>query len=236
MLRKDDDPELKKKVFAIENGAVHVFKGVPAGFDADAEPMDRRTFGAMFTDKTYTNYIFRFEYKWGSKSVNCPQELNLNSGCFYHVTQAKIWPTGIEFQIQYNHTGNRSNVGAVLRGGNTYTVYGADSDSSNFLPPAEGGKAITGRLKGFSARPVETVPERALDWNQCEIIVMGGQYAIHKLNDEVVNMITDISVGEGQIGLQAEYAEIFFRNMEIKEFDEPLPLATFIEMQAPASD
>ena len=224
ILRKDDDPELKKKVFEVEDGVVHVFKGVPAGFDSDAEPMDRRTFGAMFTDQKYSNYIFRFEYKWGNKSVNCPQELKLNNGCFYHVSEAKIWPKAIEFQINYKHISNQNNTGAVLRGGNTYTVYGADSESNNFLPPSEGGIAIKDRLKGFAPRPVEVDPEKALDWNQCEIIVMGNQYAIHKLNGEVVNVITDISVGEGNIGFQAEFAEIFYRNMEIKEFEEPVPI------------
>ena len=97
-----------------------------------------------------------------------------------------------------------------------------------FLPPAEGGKAITGRTRAFFARPVEPVRDRAFEWNQCEIIVMGDQYAIHKLNGEVVNMATDLSVGEGIIGLQSETAEIFYRNMEIKEFEKPVPLDTFI--------
>ena len=31
----------------------------------------------------------------------------------------------------------------------------------------------------------------------------GGQNAIHKLNGEIVNMATDLSVGEGILGLQA---------------------------------
>ena len=229
MIRKEDDSELKKQVFSVEDGMVHFFKGVPAGFDSDAEPMDRRSFGAIFTNKKYTNYIFRFEYKWGNKSVNTPQELNLNSGCFYHVKEAQIWPGAIEYQVQYKHKDNRNNTGAVLRGGNTYTVYAANSESNTFLSPDQGGIAIEGRLKGFSPRPIESIPEQALGWNQCEIIVMGNQFAIHKFNGEVVNLITNISSGEGFIGLQAEYAEIFYRNMEIKEFEEPLELDAFIK-------
>lgn len=34
--------------------------------------------------------------------------------------------------------------------------------------------------------------------------------------------------GEGIIGLLSETAEIFYRNMEIKEFEKPIPLDTFI--------
>ncbi len=230
-LRKDDEPELKKKVFAAEDGIIHVFKGVPAGFDANAKPDDRRTCGVLFTDRSYTNYIFRFQYKWGNKSVNCPQELNLNSGCFYHVTHETVWPKSIEFQLKYDHKGNRDNTGAVLRGGNTFTWYAADDQSNTFLSPAEGGRAITNRLKGgWLPRPIETIPEAALDWNQCEIIVMADRFAIHKLNGEIVNLITDISSSAGGIGLQAEYAEIFFRDLEIKEFEEPMPLEHFVEL------
>lgn len=228
LIRKEEDKELKKKVFSVEDGMLHFFKGVPAGFDSDAKPDDRRSFGAVFTDKKYTNYIFRFEYKWGNKSVNTPEELNLNSGCFYHVQEPKIWPKAIECQVQYNHKSNRSNVGAVLRGGNTYTVYGANEESDSFLSPENGGIPIEGRLKGFSPSQIETTPEQALGWNQVEIIVMGDLFAIHKLNGEIVNLITNISIGEGYIGLQAEFAEIFYRNMRIKEFEEPLKLKSFI--------
>jgi uncharacterized protein len=228
LIRKEDDKELKKQVFSVEDGMLHFFKGVPPGFDSDAEPMDRRSFGAVFTERKYTNYIFRFEYKWGTKSVNTPQELNLNSGCFYHVQEPKIWPKAIECQVQYNHKTNQSNVGAVLRGGNTYTVYGANEESNGFLSPEKGGIAIEGRLKGFSPAPVETTAEQALGWNQVEIIVMGDHFAIHKLNNEVVNFITNISISDGHIGLQAEFAEVFYRNMRIKEFEEALKLESFI--------
>jgi hypothetical protein len=69
------------------------------------------------------------------------------------------------------------------------------------------------------------------EWNQCEIIVMGDSYAIQKLNGEIVNMATDLSVGEGIIGLQSETAEIFYRNIMIKELDEEIPLEVFLENQ-----
>ena len=31
-LKKDDDPELKQKVFTVEDGFVHVFQGLPDGY------------------------------------------------------------------------------------------------------------------------------------------------------------------------------------------------------------
>lgn len=66
------------------------------------------------------------------------------------------------------------------------------------------------------------------EWNHGEVIVMGGHFAIHKLNGVVLNVATDLTPTEGLIGLQAETAEIFYRNMEIKTFDAPVPFEAFL--------
>ena len=63
-------------------------------------------------------------------------------------------------------------------------------------------------------------------WNECEVIVMGNEYSIHKLNGQIVNMATNLSQAEGIIGLQSETAEIFYRN--IKEFKESVPIEIFV--------
>ena len=42
-------------------------------------------------------------------------------------------------------------------------------------------------------------------------------------------MVTDLSVSEGRIGLQSETAEIFYRNIEIREFDEDIPMEKFLQ-------
>ena len=57
---------------------------------------------------------------------------------------------------------------------------------------------------------------------------MGNAYTIHKLNGEIVNMGTNLSVGEGIIGFQSETAEIYYRNIEIKEFDKVVPMKKFL--------
>lgn len=58
---------------------------------------------------------------------------------------------------------------------------------------------------------------------------MGDKYAIHKLNGEIVNVMTNLPVGEGKIGFQSETAEIFYRNIQIKEFKEIIPMNQFIK-------
>mgnify|MGYP006086980195 FL=1 len=59
---------------------------------------------------------------------------------------------------------------------------------------------------------------------------MGNAYTIHKLNGEIVNMATNLSVSEGIIGFQSETAEIYYRNIKIKEFDEIIPIEKFIKL------
>ena len=65
-------------------------------------------------------------------------------------------------------------------------------------------------------------------WNECEVIVMGNEYIIHKLNGQIVNLATNLSHSEGFIGLQAETAEVYYRNIKIKEFTESVPIQAFI--------
>ena len=74
--------------------------------------------------------------------------------------------------------------------------------------PKDGGVAKTYKKWMYLAEDAEY---NALNdkWN----IVMADQYAIHKLNGKVVNLLTNMSIGEGIIGLQAETAELFYRNI-----------------------
>jgi hypothetical protein len=58
---------------------------------------------------------------------------------------------------------------------------------------------------------------------------MGNEYSIHILNGEIVNMATNLPFSEGVIGLQSETAEIYYRNIEIKEFDEVVPMEKFLK-------
>ena len=57
---------------------------------------------------------------------------------------------------------------------------------------------------------------------------MEGNYTIYKLNEAIVNMAFNLNSSEGIIGFQSETAEIYYRNIEIKEFDEIIPMEKFL--------
>ncbi|MFD1316404.1 3-keto-disaccharide hydrolase [Namhaeicola litoreus] len=223
---KNNDQEMAKQVFAIEDGMVHVFKNMPDSLNLNTG--ENATHGMFYTNKKYSKFIFKFEYKWGTKIYNNFDQFQYDAGMYYHVTDDKIWPVGIEYQVRYDHTQNKNHTGDFWAPKGTKLQWYAN-ENGTFELPQNGGKPQVFK-KGEQA-VLANAPYNGLNgkWNQCEVIVMGNQYAIHKLNGKVVNMATDLSISEGIIGLQSETAEIYYRNIQIKEFDEIIPMEEFLK-------
>jgi Domain of Unknown Function (DUF1080) len=220
---KSGDTEMAKRVFGIENGIIHVFKDLPDGYQLNLGSND--THGMVYTEKKYSKFIFKFDYKWGKKIVNNFDQFQYDAGCYYHVVDDKIWPKGIEYQVRFNHLENKNHTGDFWADGLEWY-----SDESNtFVSPQEGGVLKLGQRGEHRALANSRVHALDDQWNQCEVIVMGDQYVIHKLNGQVVNYATKLPYHEGKIGLQAETAEIFYRNIRIKELAEVIPAETFFK-------
>ncbi|MBJ2175956.1 DUF1080 domain-containing protein [Aureibaculum sp. A20] len=223
---KNGDEDMAKKVYAIEDGMVHVFKYMPDSLNLNTG--ENATHGLFYTNKKYSKYILRFEYKWGTKITNNFDKWQYDAGCYYHVFDDKIWPKGIEYQIRYNHITNRNHTGDFWAASTTLH-WTATEDGKTFLLPNDGGKDMgekKNELYGIANPTYNALNDK---WNQCEIIVMGDTYTIHKLNGEIVNMATNLSVSEGVIGFQSETAEIYYRNIKIKEFEKVIPMTAFVK-------
>lgn len=222
---KKDDSIMAKEVYAIEDGVVHVFKDMPDSLNLNTG--ENATHGLFYTNKKYSKYILRFEYKWGEKITNNFDEWQYDAGCYYHVFDDKVWPKGLEYQVRYNHITERNHTGDFW-GAGVSLDWTATEDGKTFLLPKDGGKEMRNmknEIYGYASPKYNALNGK---WNQCEIIVMGNVYTIHKLNGEIVNMGTNLSVEEGIIGFQSETAEIFYRNIEIKEFDKVIPIEKFL--------
>ena len=222
---REGGEESANKIFAIEDGVVHVFKDQP-----DKEELNtgnNATHGMCYTNKKYSKYILKFEYKWGSKIFNNFQQWQYDAGCYYHVIDDKIWPKGVEYQIRYDHLKDRNHTGDLIIAGVKAKWY--SNEDEKFCLPKDGGTAQTFKDWLYLAAPDVEFNGLNDKWNQCEIVVMADKYVIHKLNGTIVNMASDLSVGEGKIGLQSETAEIFYRDIKIKEFDEIVPMEMFLD-------
>lgn len=103
----------------------------------------------------------------------------------------------------------------------------------SFLAEGSGGKLTPSREGEHRAAENAMVHTLNDQWNECELIVMGDAYAIIKVNGKILNYATQLSKAVGPIAMQAETAEIFYRNLKIKEFAEDRPASEFLQAASP---
>ena len=129
-----------------------------------------------------------------------------------------IWPFGVECQIQEGDTGDLWAIGTQVSSKVQQTIRNYAKDSE-LVTRGTHDQKFQRFHRGY-------MWERS-GWNKIEITVMG-DHAIFKVNGKVVNEAVDmkyrsedgnswIPLIKGKILLQAEGAEIFYRNIEIKE-------------------
>ncbi|CAA9337513.1 CBM32 / CBM47 [uncultured Microcoleus sp.] len=213
---KNNDP---KGVFKVENGMLH-FLDIPVT-DQDED------FGYLATNNEYSNYRLRFEYKWGQKKFPPRAFDKRDSGLLYHVGGAdQIWPHSFECQVQEGDTGDYFLLGGDLR---LSTLVANLSASINEHVYKEDGFPYTTQNSEFVITKGGTF-DSLTDWNTVEVIV-SRDAAVHIVNGQINNRATrlqqsdpnnpaqKVPLTKGRIVFQAEGAEIFYRNIEIK----PLP-------------
>lgn len=204
-----------------EEKAIHVY----AGEEANSKQRN----DCLVSDEAYSHYILKLEYKWFDKRFAPRTDWDRDAGLLFHVhgDLKKVWPLSLEMQMGESpadkphgkgklgrfHTGDLFVLGKNLR---TDTA----RDGKRYNPDATivTGKSVeahtgTEKLKG--------------EWNEMEIHVHGAEKATFILNGEVVletsNFVqlqedgTSLPLDKGRIGLQAEWAELLYRNIRIKE-------------------
>ncbi|WPJ93969.1 DUF1080 domain-containing protein [Coraliomargarita algicola] len=183
----------------------------------------------LVTKTEYSHYILKLEYKWLESRFAPRSDWDRDAGLLFHVhgNLQKVWPLSIEMQIGESlankpagkgqagrfHTGDLFVLGKHLR---------ADT--------AQNKKRYDASAKRITGKSVETHMGKEKpkgEWNEMEIHVYGSEKASFILNGEVVletyNMVqlqedgTTLPLNKGHIGLQAEWAELLYRNILIKE-------------------
>ncbi len=197
----------------------------------DGEPavhISGQGFGVMTTDGSFSNFHFRVQVKWGERKwgykINQPRDCGLlyfvhGEPGFDHGT----WPRSIEFQIQEHDMGDLFALAAQITvnarpetGANGRTLYHYDpaGDPVRFVQqPPIGNRCV--RLED-AERPHG-------EWNTLDLVVLGND-SIHIVNGRVVMRLHDaqrldgtapMPLTAGQISLQTEGAEVYYRHMEI---------------------
>ncbi len=155
-------------------------------------------FGYMRTQKIYDNFHLKLEFKWGEKKWAPRLDKLRDSGILYHIPDGpadKIWPKAIECQIQETDCGD-----FWLIDSTTAVIGGIETEPRPFQ-------------RVVKQRDAEK-PNG--EWNSVEVISIDG-HIVHKVNGVIVNEAFKTSEQSGRILIQSEGAEVFYRNIQIKE-------------------
>jgi hypothetical protein len=200
---RDLDPD---GVFKIEDGVLHVLGNEPPAADQE--------FGYVGTRDEYGDYQLRLEQRWGTRKFAPRTDSVRDSGLLYHMRGAdQVWPQSVEFQIQENDIGDLfllSGVGLTTR-----------VDPNNMDVFLEGG---TERMLRDQAIKKSGTLESLTDWNSLELVV-SGRDMVHIVNGQIGHRGSLIEsqrdgswqpLDRGHILLQAEGAEVFYRNVMLR--------------------
>ena len=211
---KGEDPE---GIVSVKDGMLHI-----AG--------DER--GCLSTDKTYANYRMVVEFKWGETGYGDRVGKALDCGFQIHATGEEqgfrgLWKYALAAQMIEGGTGD-----ILVLGDNTdayqATVKAAPEQQSGcWLYDAEGAPQTInfGRINWWGRDPAwkdeqgfrgaKDLENPVGEWNTFEVIARDDTLTL-KLNGTVVNKIYDVKPTAGQIQIQIEGGETWFRKIDLE--------------------
>jgi hypothetical protein len=220
--------------FRVENGAIHVYPTQAAGSE---QPN-----AYLLSNAEHKDYKLSLEYRWGDKKFAPRANLQRDAGLLYHVHRQRSgdWPASIESQIQEGDVGD---LWAVSARASSFI----DPRSKRFALLENGGVPVTIGNDGTFERVRHGRVNEYPGWNTLEIVVKGDR-ALHIVNGVPNLRVQDmkswdgsqwVKLDKGRIALQAEAAEIFYRNIRIRPLTkddalDPEPRATEVWFPVPA--
>jgi hypothetical protein len=157
-----------------------------------------RDLGYIMTERSFDNFHLVLEFKWGQKRWPPREDSKRDSGICYNIPEDEpdnIWPQSVECQIQEGDVGD-----FWLLGYSTIQV-----DDKQNTPLAH--SRVVKKKDGEKPHG---------EWNTVEVISFNGKCA-HIVNGVLVNYGENSSLIGGKILLQSEYAELYYREIKLRE-------------------
>jgi hypothetical protein len=213
-----------KKMVLIEQEMLHILGNEINGERAEA--------GYIATNQEFENVHIRVEYKWGVKRFPPRSYTKRDNGLLYGLVGAdKVWPTMVECQIEEGDVGDYFLVGGIrgVQATHGNGLFGGGLGPSGWTEPASSHGPGNGP-------PPEPTGDRKIkdgnfenldDWNVVEVIWQGDRSA-HIVNGRTVNVVSMlqqpdpqnpgkfIPLTRGKIAIEIEFAEIWYRRIEVK--------------------
>ncbi len=211
---------------AMEEQMLHIL-----GEDERSDPVEA---GYLATNQDFENVHIRVEYKWGVKRHAPRYTPKRDNGLLYGlVGEDKVWPICVECQIEEGDvgdffllggiTGIQAQHGAGLFGVGVNPLTGWPKQNSTSAPTPTQQPPGTASNRFIKDGDFELLDQ----WNTVEVIWQGDR-AEHIVNGRSVNLATNlqqpdpnnpgqlIPMKRGKIAIEIEYAEIWFRRVEVK--------------------
>ena len=192
-----------ESIFQLEGDEIHVYRG----WKHDAAP-----FATLVSADDYENCVIELEYKWGERRFAPRTKMKRDAGLLFFVRKPEqVWPPCIEYQIQETDSGD------------IWSIYSIVSvrldDSKSFNPQSE--PQLVGQNKDFTGINRRDVNADELPgWNTIRVELRDGA-GKYFLNGKLVNSFEKAFENDGsplkrgRIALQAEGAEITYRNVRV---------------------
>jgi len=209
-------------LFAVTNGVVHTYPGIAAG---TAVP------SAYFqTRQAYGDYVLHLEYRWGTRKY-APRMARLkDAGIVFHTYQnvTDSWPLGVEAQIEDTDVGDLWLITTQAQTTVQPNLHPHQPDplQDNAAAYDPDGQAAVVGAKGQYVRLRHSANYEHPGWNSVDLVVRGDS-AVYLVNGKVNMRIHDmrrwddaagrwVPLDKGRILFQAEYAEIYYRDIKIR--------------------
>jgi hypothetical protein len=198
----------------------------------DGEPalhVSGQGFGVITTREAFGNCRIRVQYKWGEKKWGYKSKSPRDAGLLYYVHgepgfDHATWPRSIECQIQEHDTGDLFALGTQI------TVNARKEAERRWLYDPTGAPTLFVGQPPIGNRCIKLADlERPSgEWNTVEVICFDGD-SVHVVNGQVVMRLhaaqrldgaAPAPLVAGQISLQTEGAELWYRRMEVMPLAE----------------
>jgi hypothetical protein len=145
--------------------------------------------GFIRTTEEYDDYRLTFEWRWPEKPSN--------SGVLLHMSgQEKIWPVCMEAQLMHKRAGDLVGMGC-------------DFNENKNAP---------GEFIRYAPRLNESNEKAPGGWNTYDILCRGDTIEL-RINGQLQNRATGVSLRKGYIGFQSEGTPIVFRSINLTPLD-----------------
>ncbi len=205
--------------------------GVFSVIEEDGEPVLKVTgeiYGCICTIKEYENYHLQFKVKWGKKKWPPRLRELKDSGLLYHSTGDygvdywRTWKLSHEFQIQQECFGDY------------WSTAGARADIRSRIPDGEkayiydkSAPLVSDRGNGDYCRRSHDWEFPEGEWNTLDLFCFGDK-SLQIVNGHVVMALqnsryykngVEMPLTKGEIQIQSEGAEVFYKDVKIMPID-----------------